>query len=360
MAKLFGRTYARGDLLPYVGSLSQVCGARSYLMCDGRAQGVRGIDVRTGSGLDFTVLPDRALDIPQAAYKGKSLTHAAKTGIVSSAYYEPEENGWFRSYFAGLLTTCGMSNTGAFCEVDGEKYGLHGRLSSTPAENTRVAEGWRGDEYEIEISGSMREAVFYAENLLLTRRITARMGEKRIVVEDVVENQGWEAVPLFLLYHFNAGFPLLDENSRILFNASRTDFFDDAARQGYADMKRAQAPTRGYFRQVFLHTLREDAAGRTAVAVINDGLDGSVLGLSLSFDRRQLPEFFTFKMMGQGDYQLGLEPSNCLPMGRAAEKERGGWKMIEPQSTREFRLEIGVIEGADEAREIESYIEGLR
>ncbi len=356
MAMLFGKKYTRGEILPYVGSMSQVCGTKSYVLADGRAQGARGIDVRTGSGLDFTVLPDRAMDIPYASYQGKPLCHVTKTGVVSSAYYEPEEDGWMRSYFAGLLTTCGLSNTGATCEVDGQKYGLHGRVSSTPAEKVAISEAWQEDEYEIEIRGSMRESVFYGENLLLTRRISARMGEKRLFIHDVVENQGFSEVPLFLLYHFNIGFPVLDEGSELLINSSRTDFFDDAARGGAGDMRRFQPPTNGYFRQVFLHTLCSDPKGLTRVALINRSGGRTPLGVYLAFDRSQLPEFFTFKMMGQGDYQLGLEPSNCLPMGRAVEKARNGWKMIAPQSAKHFDLEIGVIDGAKEAAEIETYI----
>jgi hypothetical protein len=359
MARLFGRTISRSELSQYVGSLGQVFGAKPYVLSDGRAAGARAIDVRTGGGLELTILPDRALDISFASYKATPLCHVAKTGVVSSAYYEPQENGWFRSYFAGLLTTCGLSNTGAFCEVDGEKYGLHGRISNTPAEQVSVREAWVGDEREIEISGSMREAVFYQENLLLTRRITVRMGEKRFFIHDTVENQGFSEIPLFLLYHFNVGFPLLDEGSELLLSPARTDFYDEAARAGAADMLRFQKPTHEYFRQVFFHTLRQDGEGRTMAALVNRRLAGTPLGVYVKFDRAQLPEFFTFKMMGQGDYQLGLEPSNCLPMGRAAEKARDGWKMIGPQSAKSFDLEIGVIEGAEELARVEAYITGL-
>jgi hypothetical protein len=360
MAKLFGKEYSRSEIAQYTGSMSQVCGAKPYQLADGKAVGVRAIDVKTGSGLDFTVIPDRAMDISSASYKSKSLCLVTKTGVVSSAYYEPEENGWFRSFFAGLLTTCGLSNTGAFCEIGGEKYGLHGRISSTPAEKVAIHEFWKDDEYIIEIEGSMREAVFYGENLLLTRRIIARMGEKRLFIHDRVENQGFSPVPLFLLYHFNIGFPLLDENAELLLNPSRTDFYDDATKDGASQMRRAQKPTHEYFRQVFLHTLRQDAEGMTAAAVVNRKLADQVLGVYVKFDRRQLPELFTFKMMGQGDYEFGLEPSNCLPMGRAFERERDGWKYIEPQSVMQFDLEIGVVEGEEEIAVLESFIGGLK
>ena len=360
MARLFGRNISRNELVQYVGSMAQVCGATPYVLSDGKAAGARGISVRTGSGLDFTVLPDRALDIPFASYKGRPLCHVTKTGVVSSVYYEPEEDGWLRSFFAGLLTTCGLSNTGAFCEVDGEKFGLHGRISNIPAQQVNIHETWNDDELEIEISGSMREAVFFGENLLLVRRISARMGEKRFFIHDRVENQGFSRVPLFLLYHFNIGFPLLDENAELLLNSANTDFFNDAARNGANDMYRFQGPTHHYAQHIFFHTLRQDSNGRTMAALVNQRLEGSPLGLYLQFDRSQLPEFSVFKMMGQGDYELGLEPGNCLPMGRAFEKERGAWQFIEPQSARSFDLEVGVLEGEEEIARVEGSIRSLQ
>ena len=359
MALLWGREYTKGELVRYAGSMAQLAGARRCELKDGRAEGVAAIDVRTGSGLDFTVLPDRAMDIAWAGYKGKPLCLVTKNGIVSSRYYEPEGDGWFRSYFAGLLTSCGLSNTGAACEDGGQRYGQHGRLSSTPAAQVNVSERWNGDEYEIELEGRMRESNFYGENLLLTRTIRTALGWKKLVLRDVVENQGFSEVPLFLLYHFNAGFPLLDAGSRLLLNAAQTSFYDEAAQAGRGEMLAFQKPTHDYFRQVFFHRLRQDAEGNTLVAVVNDRLEGGPLGLYLKFNRRQLPEFFEFKMMGEGDYQLGLEPSNCLPMGRAAERARGGLKMIRPWEPQEFRIEIGVLEGEQEVARTAAAIQSL-
>ncbi|TFG60671.1 MAG: DUF4432 family protein [Spirochaetales bacterium] len=350
MSEIFGKIYSKQELAEYTGSMSQLAGIRACELEDGRAKGTSCFDIRTGSGLDFSVIKDRCLDIAWASFKGTPISHITKTGIAAPWFFEPQENGWFRTYFAGLLTTCGLSNTGAFCEDDGERYGLHGRISNTPAEAVAVREYWEGNEYRMQVTGSMRESRFYGENLLLTRTITTALGWKKFIIHDRVENQGFEPVPVMILYHFNIGFPLLSENSELIISALKTDFYDDAARQGASDMFRFQKPTHGYFRQVFFHSLRNDEQGNTQVMVVNRNIGKDFLGLYLKFNHEQLPEFFEFKMMGQGDYELGLEPSNCLPMGRAFEKSRKGLKYIEGQTAQDFEIEVGIIETEEEAR----------
>lgn len=358
MANLFGRQYTRQELSQYAGDFTQLAGTKSYELKDGRAYGVRAIDVNTGSGLTFTILPDRCLDIAWASFKGKSLTHIAKNGISSSKYYEPEKDNWFRTYFAGLLTTCGLSNTGADCVDQGREYGLHGRISTTPAEKVNIDEHWDGDNYLICVSAKMREAVFYGENLLLEREIHTKLGESKLRVVDRITNNGYEDVPLFLLYHTNYGFPLLDENAELILNAEHTDCFDEAAEIGFPEHKRFQHPTHQYFRQVFLHKLKSDIDGNTMVMLANQK-SSDPIGVCLKFNTAVLPEFFEFKMLGQTDYQLGLEPSNCRPMGRATERARNGIRVIKPQETKTYELEFSIVEGHTAIQQQQKYISNL-
>ena len=63
--KLFGQTYTKRELLRYVGDLSAVADARQSTLSDGNGRGMRIVDVSTGGGFSFTVLPDRGLDIAQ-------------------------------------------------------------------------------------------------------------------------------------------------------------------------------------------------------------------------------------------------------------------------------------------------------
>ncbi len=352
MAYIWNKEYTKSDLLQRIGDITQIAGTKSYVLNDGKAFGVRGIDVKTGSGLEFTIIPDRCMDIAWASYNGKALSLLSKNGIVSSKYYEPEENGWFRSFFAGLLTTCGLSNTGAYCEVDGEKFGLHGRISNTPAEKVNINEYWLNDDFFIEVSGKMRETNFYGENLLLTRTIKTKLGDSKLIIEDYVENLGYSEVPLSILYHFNLGFPVVDESSELIINSSSIESYDQESGEGILTYNKLQKPTHEYFRQVFFHKPKVDVDGNACCAIINHNLDGNKFGVYLKYNQSELPELFEFKMMGQSDYVVGLEPSNCMPMGRKVEKSRDGLKYLAAGESKKFYLEIGVVNGDNEVNEL--------
>lgn len=53
-------------------------------------------------------------------------------------------------------------------------------------------------------------------------------------------------------------------------------------------------------------------------------------------------------MMGEGDYVVGLEPSNAIPEGRDVVRRRGELEYIQPGEEKLFELEIGVVEKAPE------------
>jgi hypothetical protein len=61
MTKLFGSTLTRRDVAARSGMLSQFAGVRLMTLGDGVERGIRMLEFRTGSGLRFTVLVDRAL-----------------------------------------------------------------------------------------------------------------------------------------------------------------------------------------------------------------------------------------------------------------------------------------------------------
>ena len=48
--------------------------------------------------------------------------------------------------------------------------------------------GWEGGEYWLRLRGQMRESIVFGEDLVLTREISARLGDNRFFVRDRVEN----------------------------------------------------------------------------------------------------------------------------------------------------------------------------
>lgn len=200
----------RKELLKHIGSVEQIGGIRDFKINDGRAKGVRVIEINTGN-LRFSVLPDRCMDIAHAYYRGDSVSWISKTGIVAPTYYEKDGTSWLRSFCGGLVTTCGLKNIG---RPVGE-YGLHGRIANTPAQKVSVYADWRDEEYIMCVSGEMRENIVFGENLVLKRTITAKLFCDDILLEDTITNEGFSEEKIALCYHCNFGYPLICKNARI-------------------------------------------------------------------------------------------------------------------------------------------------
>jgi hypothetical protein len=345
VVELYGRVFAREELLAKVGDIAQVGGVRLGELADGRERGVRVVDFRTGTGLTFTVHVDRGLDIGAAEYCGEALAWRSAAGVAGPAYYDPRGLGWVKGFPGGLLTTCGLSHAGAPMVDEGEELGLHGPISYAPARNVWADGAWRGDRYEMFVEGTVREAYLFGPKLELRRRISAWLGESRLFVNDRVTNTGGEPAPLMIIYHCNLGFPLLDEQAELIAPSIEVLPATEVARAGLERYNRFEAPQAGYKEQVFYHRMVADAGGYVTVGLVNHRVGvGRGLGVYIRYRQRELPRFTEWKMMGVGDYVVGLEPSNCWPgLGRAGERERGGLEMLEPGESREYALEIGVL-----------------
>jgi hypothetical protein len=347
MAHLYGKDYSRQELARRMGLMEQAAGIRLIELADGWGRGVRAALLRTGSGLSATVLIDRGLDIYDADYKGAALAWVSPTGPKHPAYFEEPGFGWLRSFYGGLVVTCGLSTAGAPSVDQGEPLGIHGRYSHTPAGNVHVGSEWRGDEYIVFIEGEMREARVFNENLLLKRRIEIKAGGDTIGIFDTVSNEGFQRRPHMMLYHCNLGFPVVDDGSRLLAPSKTVTPRDDVAKPGIKEYDRFSAPVPGYQEQVFYHDMRADKDGYVKVGVANPAFNGGKgLAVYARYRQRELPRFAEWKMVGEDVYTVGLEPANCLVEGRAKERERGELQFLAPGEQRSYHLEIGVEETA--------------
>jgi hypothetical protein len=352
MASLFGREYTKTELLKHVGEISQIARAKPYRLTEGHEDGVLAIDVTTGSGLDFTVLPSRGMEISSAAYKGRSMAWRSATTDQHPAFFEPEGKGWLRSFAGGLVVTCGLTWFGADCVDEGVSLGLHGRASHLPATNVSWDGSWDGDDYILTVRGKLREAIVFGENIQLTRTISAKMGESRFFIHDVVENIGYQRSPHMILYHINIGFPAVDDNSKLISPTLSATPRDAAAESGKENFNRLQPPTKDFSEKCYFHDMKPDADGKVTTAIVNPDLDGGY-GVYCTYNKRELPYFTEWKMMGEGTYVVGMEPGNALVLGRAKERELGRLQFLESGEVREYHLEIGVVDGEEDLRELE-------
>jgi galactose mutarotase-like enzyme len=340
MVKLFGQTYTRAELLPLVGDVRQIGGVTLKTIEDGAGRGVRVADVATGSGLRFSVLIDRAMDVGAADWAGRPLAWHSGAGVVHPAYYDPKGLGWLRSFPGGLMVGCGLDNVGVPTVDQGEELGLHGRLSHTPSELISYGGNWQGDEYHIWIRGRVRHYRLFSHNLVLERTIRTRLGSDQLRIEDRITNQGFEPTPFQMLYHCNFGYPVVSPDSELWVETETSAPRDEAAAAGFERHTLFEAPTPGYAEQVFLHQPKADAEGYGRVALVNQALG---FGASVRFRLAELPRLIQWKMMGQGAYVVGLEPANCGVGGRAQDRADGTLRVLGPGETESLAVEIGVL-----------------
>ncbi|MBQ8683814.1 MAG: aldose 1-epimerase family protein [Clostridia bacterium] len=320
------------ELRRRVGDMSQLAGALRMEYAEGRAKGTAAIEVRNGSGLRFVVLPDRGMDIAYAELNGVPFSYIGKTGVVAPTHYD--EPDFLRSFTAGLLTTCGLTYMGAGGEDQGEMLGLHGRAANIPAEDVSVFQDWVDDEnYEIRITGRIRECKVFGCDMALTRTITTRMGDNAIYIHDEIENRGFQASPLMVLYHMNFGYPLLSADTVLETNCTGLRPRNPEVPLDLANAANFSDPIHGYDEEVFIR----DAAGACYTALHNKATG---MRVQVDFNGDQLPYLVEWKMMGEQEYVVGMEPGTYPPFGRAAARERGELLFLQPQEKRIHDLKV--------------------
>ena len=330
------------DLRRHVGDLSQLASARAIRLTDGNEDGVRAIDVRVQGGIHALVLVDRGLDIGPAWYAGQPLAWQSPTGIVHPAYFREEV--WLRSFHGGLLVTCGLQNVGDPNVDEGVSHGLHGRVSNIPARDVtyRVEE----DPLAVVVSGEVRETDVYGADLLLRRTLRFPADRGLIEIEDEVINQGYAPTVLMLLYHFNPGYPIVADGARLIAPPATVVGRDDASRDRVAEHDRFGPPTEGFPPTVYEHRLADPGALWATIGIVNAAhppTDG--IALSVTFQPRQLPFLWQWRMLAPGMYLTGLEPSNCGMRGRAIEREAGAVDVLPPSATRRFNVRLEALIG---------------
>lgn len=311
----------------YYGHDSQCFGVEEHRLVGGRGDGLRLLEVRNGLGLEFTVSVDRGCDISRLTCGGLNYGFFSANGYVGPAYYDDRGNGWLKGFTAGFLTTCGLSNVGTPCEDEGVSYGLHGEISHMPAE--RIS--WDCDSSWITIQGIVNCSRVFTSKLRLRRTIRCSLRENRIELIDTVENNGGSAEPFLLLYHFNLGYPLLQESSEVYIPSDSVVPRDARAAEGLETWQEILAPTPGFQEQCYLHQFH----GQAQAGVFNPQCSRGVM---LSYDSGQLPFFTQWKLMGVRDYVLGMEPANCHVMGRSAMREEHGLQMLQPGASATFSI----------------------
>ena len=311
----------------YIGHPLQLWGVEEMRLIGGKGDGMRILRVRNAKGLNFEISLDRCGDISRLNFKGDNFGYFAPCGYVSPKYYDSKGTGFLKSFTAGFFTTCGLTAVGSPCTDSGEDLPLHGTISNTPCENYSY---WTENDM-MHIRLTVRDASLFSHKLILQREYICGIYENVITLKDRVINIGSGDTPFEILYHCNMGYPLLSENAVVKIPSSEVKARNDHAKEGIEDCLKMEKPQRGYEEKCYYHTM----SGKTTVSIYNPDISK---GLAICYNADELKYFTEWKMMGEYEYVLGLEPGNCLPDGRDVMRKSGILDIIKPDDTRSFTV----------------------
>jgi hypothetical protein len=357
--QIYGRSLTRLEIEARAGTPSQFAGVRLMTLGDGLERGIRLLEFRSGTGLRFTVLVDRAMDIGDCEFQGMAIGWNSPSGFRGPGISDSDAEsglGWLRS-FSGLITSCGLDHIFLPAEEDAAHfnyvhrkrmtYPLHGRLSNVPARLTGYGERWEADECILWCEGIVQQAAMFGENLHLIRRYEINAGSDEIRMTDRVVNRGFARTPHMLLYHIDVGYPLLDEGSRFVApvkDVLMAGHLENYQKQGVGYRTMA-GPKPNYAEQVWEFDMAEDAGGRVPIALINDRLG---LGFVVETSKSEFPCHVQWQNLQEGMYTVGIEPCTNHILGRAYAKENGELIWLGHGEERSYHTTLRVLAGKDQ------------
>lgn len=300
---------------PKISHYQQIASLRRYTLSEGRERGLDVIDCDNGK-LRFLLNVSKACDIMQLYHKGQNLSFISKNGFTL------RETPFSARFEGGMLYTCGLDSVGGR-----EGYAVHGTLHNIPAEIIRA----RCDEEGITVEALIRDTALFGKHLVLRRRIHTPIGGDTVTLEDTLLNEGYLPEDYCVLYHFNLGYPLLDEGARIEADLTRCEPRTPWAAENAATAMEITPPVPGQEETCYFLTFNTPA-----ITLRNPTLGKA---LTLAFSGDTLPRFVEWKSMAAGDYALGFEPCTTELDDRFA------YKTLEAGESVLFSMSLQVSEG---------------
>jgi len=296
------------------------------------------------------------MDIAAAFYNQHSLAWISHSGIVSPNPSAHAGFEWLRTFGGGLLTTCGLSHTGPPETNETGDHGLHGRISNLPAELISITQpDINAANPEMSISGVTREIRMFGPALEVKRTISSTLGKAAIRINDEVRNNGNQPVPHMMLYHFNCGWPLVDEGTSILWKGewmSRGNKMDDAIFRKDNSFNVCPPPLashEGGGEACAFIRVKPDAQGICTCGLHNPGLN---IALAIHYKVAQLPWLTNWQHWGKGEYVTGLEPGTNPPVGQTKAREQKELVYIEPGDKHCYDLEINILNNEEDINKL--------
>ncbi len=313
----------------HIGHEQQIYELTEVRLVGGKGDGMRMLLVKNATGLEFMVSLDRAGDIVKLSLKGDNFGYFAPCGYVAPTYYDNVGLGFLKSFTAGFFTTCGLKVTGRQHDEEGNELPLHGNISNTPCEKVQ----YYTENDEIHIKVTVRDAALFGDKLLLEREYVCPLYENVIYMNDKIINIGAKKTPIQVLYHCNMGYPLLSENAEIKIPSSKIIPRNEYSATGVDKALTVEEPQADYEEMCFYY----EVSGKPTVSIYNKDIKK---GMNMTFDTSELKYFMQWKMMGEYDYAMGLEPCNVPLEDVGVLKERGLQEFLEPDGVKEHHIKF--------------------
>ena len=267
-----------------IGNSEQLCYAQRVQVTDGRGNGARQIYVANGK-LNFILSESNALDVLRLWHGGTNIGFVSKNGL----YTAPAD--FLHSFPAGMLYTCGLDAIGGV-----EGHPIHGRIHSVPAEIKELV----ADEDGVKVVAEIRDTALFGENLVMTRTIETKVGSDELKLSDRIENRAFVDGKYCMLYHINAGYPLVDVGAKVSGKFVKSLPRNDWAKHEMKTMLEVEEPKPGFEENCFFHETKDGVMSLT----------NRKLGKRFTV-KSSLKRFVQWKSRASGDFVMAFEPCTC-------------------------------------------------
>ena len=166
------------------------------------------------------------MDPGYAEFNGASLAWLPPKPFAAPWYWENDDHAWVRFVLGGLCNTAGSSRsairrpstyrTSSSMRGATDRFGTHDRIAIVPASHFNFGERWEGERCFLWCEGVMRQEIIYGENL--RSRADTRPNSERAPSRCMTScvTTATTRLPHQFLYHFNIGYPVVDEGAELL------------------------------------------------------------------------------------------------------------------------------------------------
>ena len=303
---------------------------------DGR-EPVPFIEINAGNECFFNVEPYRGFDISDFQYKNVKISYLAPCGVQHPNVFTYAPGNFQKHMFYGLLTTCGLENTGpdSCSQKSNEFVSQHGSLNYSAAKDIDI----KTDDETIYLRAKIEGNQYYKQQLVLERTISYSIIDRSLKINDTVKNVGMDKEQVCLMYHFNFGSPFLSPDCKITIPYKSAAPKDEYAQTRIEELLTVCPSSDEERPHVFYLEFPKEEYHKIQ-------LENMQLHLRLNIISKSdnLPFVDIWKCFQKKQYVMAVEPCNAFPYGRHEQRRRKTAEIIASGKTKNYYTEILVEE----------------